>query len=41
VGYRITRGGVSVFYVPDLVYAHEQHQALYVCASKIIKLKGI
>lgn len=28
VGYRITAGGVAVFYVPDLVSIHERHEAL-------------
>ncbi len=28
VGYRVSKGNVSVFYVPDLVYIHERHQAL-------------
>lgn len=28
VGYRLTAGGVSVFYVPDLVYIHERADAL-------------
>lgn len=28
VGYRITAGGVAVFYVPDLVSIHERHDAL-------------
>src|SRR5436190_23401174 len=28
VGYRITRGAVSVFYVPDLVKIHERHEAM-------------
>ncbi len=28
VGYRITAGGVAVFYVPDLVAIHERHEAL-------------
>lgn len=28
VGYRITAGRSSVFYVPDLVYIHEPHEAL-------------
>jgi phosphoribosyl 1,2-cyclic phosphodiesterase len=28
VGYRITKGAVSIFYVPDLVSIHERHRAL-------------
>jgi phosphoribosyl 1,2-cyclic phosphodiesterase len=28
VGYRITAGGASAFYAPDLVYIHERHKAL-------------
>ena len=28
VGYRVSKGNVRVFYVPDLVYIHERHQAL-------------
>ena len=28
VGYRITRGAVSVFYVPDLVKIHQRHEAM-------------
>ncbi len=28
VGYRITAGGVAIFYVPDLVSIHERHEAL-------------
>jgi phosphoribosyl 1,2-cyclic phosphodiesterase len=28
VGYRITAGRTSIFYVPDLVYIYEQHEAL-------------
>jgi len=28
VGYRITTGRTSIFYVPDLVYIYEQHEAL-------------
>jgi phosphoribosyl 1,2-cyclic phosphodiesterase len=28
VGYRITRGATSVFYVPDLVSIHERHKAM-------------
>ena len=28
IGYRITTGRTSIFYVPDLVYIYEQHEAL-------------
>jgi phosphoribosyl 1,2-cyclic phosphodiesterase len=28
VGYRITAGRISIFYVPDLVHIYEQHEAL-------------
>jgi phosphoribosyl 1,2-cyclic phosphodiesterase len=28
IGYRINSGGVTVFYVPDLVSIHERHEAL-------------
>jgi phosphoribosyl 1,2-cyclic phosphodiesterase len=28
VGYRITKGALSIFYVPDLVSIHERHRAL-------------
>jgi phosphoribosyl 1,2-cyclic phosphodiesterase len=28
VGYRVTAGGLAIFYVPDLVYIYERHAAL-------------
>lgn len=31
VGYRITAGKATIFYVPDLVYIHEREQALAGC----------
>lgn len=33
VGYRITAGRVSVFYVPDVVYIHERSEALAGCSA--------
>jgi phosphoribosyl 1,2-cyclic phosphodiesterase len=35
VGYRISKGSVSVFYVPDLVRIHEHHEALSGVAAYI------
>lgn len=32
VGYRITAGSVTVFYVPDVVYIHERSEALAGCS---------
>jgi phosphoribosyl 1,2-cyclic phosphodiesterase len=35
VGYRISRGKVSVFYVPDVVYIKERKEALHGCRAYI------
>lgn len=32
VGYRIAAGGVTIFYVPDVVYIHERDEALRGCS---------
>jgi hypothetical protein len=35
VGYRVTAGEVTIFYVPDVVWIHEREEALSACKAYV------